>query len=352
MGRVKVQMKRIENNTNRQVTFSKRRKGLIKKAYELCVLCDIDLALIMFSPSGRLSHFSGKKRIEDVLDHYINLQDHDRGGVFQHREYLISTLHQLKTENEIALQLASPVAINSTNVKEVQQEISNLQHQLQIAEDQLRIFEPDPQRFTTIDELESCEKIHLEALNRVTERKKYLLCDHLSAYAQNPSLQTYSWMEIFLDTQERETSSFNNEVIGCWLTESGVNGTNQNHIFVGSDQSCIPIRNHSSTTIYDSLPQVMGVDLEPHGLGGCQINNPSDHHHIPPQWDHACTATELLSALMPPASSLVKSEVASPAGASQMAPHQQVEAMSNCSHVPSSEEGANFEIKLPGLTME
>ncbi|RRT74378.1 hypothetical protein B296_00032396 [Ensete ventricosum] len=62
MGRVKLQIKRIENNTNRQVTFSKRRNGLIKKAYELSVLCDIDIALIMFSPSGRLSHFSGRRR--------------------------------------------------------------------------------------------------------------------------------------------------------------------------------------------------------------------------------------------------------------------------------------------------
>lgn len=62
MGRVKLEIKRIENNTNRQVTFSKRRNGLIKKAYELSILCDIDIALIMFSPSGRLSHFSGRKR--------------------------------------------------------------------------------------------------------------------------------------------------------------------------------------------------------------------------------------------------------------------------------------------------
>ena len=62
MGRVKLQIKRIENTTNRQVTFSKRRNGLIKKAYELSVLCDVDVALIMFSPSGRLSLFSGNKR--------------------------------------------------------------------------------------------------------------------------------------------------------------------------------------------------------------------------------------------------------------------------------------------------
>lgn len=60
MGRVKLPIKRIENNTNRHVTFSKRRNGLIKKAYELSVLCDIDIALLMFSPSKRLCPFSGR----------------------------------------------------------------------------------------------------------------------------------------------------------------------------------------------------------------------------------------------------------------------------------------------------
>jgi hypothetical protein len=62
MGRVKLEIRKIENPTNRQVTYSKRRNGLIKKAYELSVLCEIDIALLMFSPSGRLNHFAGKKR--------------------------------------------------------------------------------------------------------------------------------------------------------------------------------------------------------------------------------------------------------------------------------------------------
>ncbi|GFP97919.1 mads-box transcription factor 3 [Phtheirospermum japonicum] len=42
MGRSKLPIKKIENITNRQVTFSKRRYSLIKKAYEIVVLCDID----------------------------------------------------------------------------------------------------------------------------------------------------------------------------------------------------------------------------------------------------------------------------------------------------------------------
>ncbi|XP_023001170.1 MADS-box transcription factor 6-like [Cucurbita maxima] len=58
MGRGKVQLKRIENPTSRQVTFSKRRNGLLKKAYELSVLCDAEVALLIFSPSGKAYQFS------------------------------------------------------------------------------------------------------------------------------------------------------------------------------------------------------------------------------------------------------------------------------------------------------
>ncbi|MFQ6646323.1 hypothetical protein Gotur_019830, partial [Gossypium turneri] len=58
MVRGKAQMRRIENDTSRQVTFSKRRNGLLKKAFELSVLCDAEVALIIFSPRGKLFEFA------------------------------------------------------------------------------------------------------------------------------------------------------------------------------------------------------------------------------------------------------------------------------------------------------
>lgn len=61
MGRGKIEIKRIENNTNRQVTFCKRRNGLLKKAYELSVLCDAEVALIVFSSRGRVSEYANNK---------------------------------------------------------------------------------------------------------------------------------------------------------------------------------------------------------------------------------------------------------------------------------------------------
>lgn len=57
MGRGKIEIKKIENPTNRQVTYSKRRAGIMKKASELTVLCDAQLSLVMFSSTGKFSEY-------------------------------------------------------------------------------------------------------------------------------------------------------------------------------------------------------------------------------------------------------------------------------------------------------
>ncbi|XP_042039001.1 MADS-box protein SOC1-like isoform X2 [Salvia splendens] len=66
MVRGKTQMRRIENATSRQVTFSKRRNGLLKKAFELSVLCDAEVALIIFSPRGKLHEFASSSMHETI----------------------------------------------------------------------------------------------------------------------------------------------------------------------------------------------------------------------------------------------------------------------------------------------
>ncbi|CAM0956356.1 unnamed protein product [Alopecurus aequalis] len=70
MVRGKTEMKRIENATSRQVTFSKRRNGLLKKAFELSVLCDAEVALVVFSPRGRLYEFASATSLQKTIDRY------------------------------------------------------------------------------------------------------------------------------------------------------------------------------------------------------------------------------------------------------------------------------------------
>ncbi|KAG2253702.1 hypothetical protein Bca52824_083838 [Brassica carinata] len=70
MGRGRVQLKRIENKINRQVTFSKRRAGLFKKAHEISVLCDAEVALVVFSHKGKLFEYSTDSCMEKILERY------------------------------------------------------------------------------------------------------------------------------------------------------------------------------------------------------------------------------------------------------------------------------------------
>ncbi|THG06171.1 hypothetical protein TEA_014177 [Camellia sinensis var. sinensis] len=97
MVRGKTQMKRIENATSRQVTFSKRRSGLLKKAFELSVLCDAEVALIIFSPKGRLYEFSNSRclSISKTIERYQrNTKEQDGSG----RKEAEENLQHLKEE--------------------------------------------------------------------------------------------------------------------------------------------------------------------------------------------------------------------------------------------------------------
>ncbi|KAJ0247666.1 Agamous-like MADS-box protein AGL104 [Hirschfeldia incana] len=265
MGRVKLEIKRIENTTNRQVTFSKRRNGLIKKAYELSILCDIDIALIMFSPSDRLSLFSGKTRIEDVFTRFINLSnqerenalvfpDQDRRPDIQSKEYLLRILQQLKTENDIALQLTNPAAIKS-DVEELEQEVCRLQQQLQMAEEELRRYEPDPVRFTSMEDYEVCEKQLLDTLTHVVQRRENLLSSHLSSYEATTM-------------QQGIAGPFANGVVEGWLPE---NGHNQSHLFDASAHSN-QLRELSSA-MYDPLFQGSSSSSNQNNMSECHVTN-------------------------------------------------------------------------------
>ena len=98
MGRGKIEIKRIENSTNRQVTYSKRRGGILKKARELTVLCDAEVSLIMFSSTGKFSEYcSPTTTTKKVFDRYqqvsgINLWN-------SHYEKMQNHLNKLKDDN-------------------------------------------------------------------------------------------------------------------------------------------------------------------------------------------------------------------------------------------------------------
>ncbi|CAN1313737.1 Agamous-like MADS-box protein AGL30 [Linum perenne] len=66
MGRVKLKIKKLENTNGRQATYGKRKHGIMKKANELSILCDIPIILLMFSPTGKPALCKGKRRYASV----------------------------------------------------------------------------------------------------------------------------------------------------------------------------------------------------------------------------------------------------------------------------------------------
>ncbi|KAG5551326.1 hypothetical protein RHGRI_009664 [Rhododendron griersonianum] len=71
-GKRKIEIKKREKEEQRMVTFSKRRKGLFKKAHELHCLTGADVAVVAFSPAGR-PYTHGEPSIDATIDKYFNV---------------------------------------------------------------------------------------------------------------------------------------------------------------------------------------------------------------------------------------------------------------------------------------
>uniref|UniRef100_A0A0D6QRJ8 MADS-box domain-containing protein n=1 Tax=Araucaria cunninghamii TaxID=56994 RepID=A0A0D6QRJ8_ARACU len=70
MGQRKREIKKIGDAISRQVTFSKRRGGLLKKAKELSILCDATVSLIIFSSTGKLYEYSSSN-MQMIIERYL-----------------------------------------------------------------------------------------------------------------------------------------------------------------------------------------------------------------------------------------------------------------------------------------
>nr|AEL16646.1 MADS-box protein AGL15 [Dimocarpus longan] len=149
MGRGKIEIKRIENANSRQVTFSKRRAGLLKKAQELAILCDAEVAVIVFSNTGKLFEFSssGMKR---TLSRYNKCLNFTETAVAEH-----------KAEKQ-----------NTKEVNGLKDEITKLQAK------QLRLLGKDLNGLS-LKELQLLEQELNDGLLLVKEKKEQLLMEQL-----------------------------------------------------------------------------------------------------------------------------------------------------------------------------
>ncbi|XP_009136496.1 agamous-like MADS-box protein AGL19 [Brassica rapa] len=205
MVRGKTEMKRIENATSRQVTFSKRRNGLLKKAFELSVLCDAEVALIIFSPSSKLYEFSSSgiaKTIERyqrrVKETGVNHKRDDNSQQAKGETYgLTKKIEQL----EISKRKLLGEGIDACSIEELQQ----LENQLERGLTRIRAKKYQLLR-------EEIEKLKEEERNLIKENKELKEKLHgMGAIVVASSSSTLSSAEVNMDdngNMEVETGLF------------------------------------------------------------------------------------------------------------------------------------------------
>ncbi|XP_026431439.1 MADS-box transcription factor 23-like isoform X1 [Papaver somniferum] len=153
MGRGKIVIRRIDNSTSRQVTFSKRRNGLLKKAKELSILCDAQVGLIIFSSTGKLYEFSSTN-MKSTMERYNKSKEEQHHPLpnanseakFWKRE-AAALRHELQSLQENHRQLMGQ-ELSSLSVKELQ----NLENQLEMSLHGVRM-QKDQKRNDEIHEL-------------------------------------------------------------------------------------------------------------------------------------------------------------------------------------------------------
>ncbi|KAH9805082.1 Floral homeotic protein APETALA 3 [Citrus sinensis] len=95
-----MEMKRIENATNRQVTFSKRRNGLFKKARELTILCDAKVSILICSSTAKAHEYiSPSTTTKQLLDLYQKTLRVDLWS--SHYEKMLENLGAVEQVNRI-----------------------------------------------------------------------------------------------------------------------------------------------------------------------------------------------------------------------------------------------------------
>ncbi|KAF9668043.1 hypothetical protein SADUNF_Sadunf15G0086000 [Salix dunnii] len=138
MGRGKVELKRIENSTSRQVTFSKRRNGLLKKAFELSILCEADVSLIVFSPSGKFHQFASHDMERSVARYRSEVgrpgQNDQRSRSLEFWKCEIEELRKTINKTEAQLRHFTGEDIELLGLKELKQ----LERQLKTGAERIR----------------------------------------------------------------------------------------------------------------------------------------------------------------------------------------------------------------------
>ncbi|XP_072967402.1 MADS-box transcription factor 29-like isoform X2 [Typha angustifolia] len=137
MGRGKIEIKRIENPTNRQVTFSKRRGGLLKKANELAILCDAQVGVVIFSSSGKMFEYcSAPLSMQHLIDRYHRVTNTRFEEVDNQQQFFCEITRMKNESDNLEASLRQYMGEDLTSL--TLNDLNHLEQQLEFAVNKVR----------------------------------------------------------------------------------------------------------------------------------------------------------------------------------------------------------------------
>ncbi|EOA27841.1 hypothetical protein CARUB_v10023996mg [Capsella rubella] len=210
MGRGKIVIQKIDDSTSRQVTFSKRRKGLIKKAKELAILCDAEVGLIIFSNTDKLYDFASSS-VKSTIERF----------------------NKTKMEQQ---QLLNP----ASEVKFWQREAETLRKELHSLQENHRQLTGQQLNGLGVKQLQNLESQLEMSLRGIRMKKEQILTNEIKELTRKRNLVHHENLELSRKVQRIHQENI--ELYKKAYATSNANGLGNNELVDAVDESHAEVR--------------------------------------------------------------------------------------------------------------
>ncbi|KAI8537325.1 hypothetical protein RHMOL_Rhmol09G0015000 [Rhododendron molle] len=185
MGRVKLKIQRLDSSANRLTTYSKRKNGLVKKAEEISVLCDIDIAVLI--------------TIEGIVRKFAATTPHER---VKRKLETVATLRRVYKNSDHEMLVLDYLGSSHQSVEDMTKHASSLRTQLSEIQQRLSDW-TDLDKIDSVDFLEQMVAYTGKSLAQIQEKKENIGKQQFSAQGCHYQSPNGDHLRMSLDDEQQ-----------------------------------------------------------------------------------------------------------------------------------------------------